>query len=721
MSGLFEELKRRNVFKVGTAYVVLAWLLAQVTDVFLEPFGAPDWVIKTILLVLLAGFPLALFFAWAFEMTPEGIKKEKDVDRSESITHETGQKLNLTIIFILVLALGYFAVDKFYLEPARDAEPTVTAEQGAETDQLTETEKSIAVLPFVNMSDDSSNEYFSDGISEEILNSLARVKDLKVAGRTSSFAFKGQNQDLRKIGTALGVEHILEGSVRKAGTKVRITAQLIQVNDGFHLWSDTYDRELDDVFAIQDEIATAILEQLKAHLLDGQAVVVASARTDSEAYDLYLQGKQRIFERNVATLESATEVLDRAIAIDPGYAPAYAQRGIATILLGEDSYGTVPKEQSQSEAKLYLDQALRLDPEQPEALAGMGLYFSNIPGESDQTIEYLERAIAINPNLVNAMNWLQIAYGDAGRQKESIAMAERIVEYDPLYRPGLNNLFLVHTARMDLDKAQALIDRVSPMLGTDPLLMQLKAQLMFAKGQDASGLKLIKQVAEARPDVASVRNWLGGAYLSTAQFELAAEVDGNPFQQFIALWFLGRTEEATLLAQEQASSGEGVGMMILLLTDAGRARDVVQFFDERWDSVDAYVSDYPPMGRGSVGTLLDLAWAFAKVEDSNRFDQAMTHSRLALDQQIALGYKYPFLYIDEAIYQAMSGDRQRSLESLAIAVDSHITISGPGGLARVSPVLREFEGDPEFEALQQRMLDHINSQRSELGLEPVQI
>ena len=720
MSGLFEELKRRNVFKVGTAYVVLAWLLAQVTDVFLEPFGAPDWVIKTILLVLLAGFPLALLFAWAFEMTPEGIKKEKDVDRSQSITHETGQKLNLTIILILVLALGYFAVDKFYLEPARDTEQAVTAEQGAETDQLTESEKSIAVLPFVNMSEDSSNEYFSDGISEEILNSLARVKELKVAGRTSSFAFKGQNQDLRQIGNALGVEHILEGSVRKAGTKVRITAQLIQVDDGFHLWSDTYDRELDDVFAIQDEIATAILEQLKAHLLDGQAVVVSSTRTVSEAYDLYLQGKQRIFERNQATLESAAEVLDRAIAIDPDYAPAYAQRGIATLLLAEDSYGTIPMEQSQSEAKLYLDQALRLDPEQPEALAGMGLYFSNIPGESDQNIDYLERAIAINPNLVNAMNWLQIAYGNAGRQKEAIAIAEKIVEYDPLYRPGLNNLFLVYTARLDLDKAQALIDRVSPMLGTDPLLLQLEAQLLFAKGQYASGLRLIKQVAEARPDVASVKAWLGGGYLSTAQFELAAEMD-NPWQRFIALWTLGRTEEATLLAQEQAASGETVGMMILLLAESGRAEDVVQFFDDRWDSVDAFVTEYPPMGRGGVGTLLDMAWAFGKMGDSNRFDQAMSHSREALEQQEALGYKYPFLYVDKAIYQVMSGDRQRALELLAIAVDGHISIGGDGGLARVSPVLRVFEGDPEFEAIQQRMLEHINSQRSELGLEPVEI
>ena len=237
MPRLFEELKRRNVFKVGTAYVVLAWLLAQFTDVFLEPFGAPDWVIKTILLVLLGGFPLALFFAWAFEMTPEGIKKEKDVDRTQSITHETGQKLNLAIIFILLLALGYFAFDKFALAPQRDAERVrVTETAQVESVRVEPTKKSIAVLPFVNMSDDASNEYFSDGISEEILNSLARVKDLKVAGRTSSFAFKGQNQDLRQIGDALGVNHILEGSVRKAGTTVRITAQLIQVDDGFHLW-----------------------------------------------------------------------------------------------------------------------------------------------------------------------------------------------------------------------------------------------------------------------------------------------------------------------------------------------------------------------------------------------------------------------------------------------------------------------------------------------------
>jgi len=179
MSGLIEELKRRNVFKVGAAYVVLAWLVAQITDVFLENFGAPDWVIKTILMMLVVGLPIALFFAWAFEMTPEGIKKEKDVDRSQSITSQTGRKLDFTIIAILVLALGYFAFDKFASTPLQTIE---TAE--SLVPESVSTEKSIAVLPFVNMSDDAGNEYFSDGISEEILNALAKVKDLQVAGRT---------------------------------------------------------------------------------------------------------------------------------------------------------------------------------------------------------------------------------------------------------------------------------------------------------------------------------------------------------------------------------------------------------------------------------------------------------------------------------------------------------------------------------------------------------
>ena len=319
------ELKRRNVFKVAIAYAIAAWILIEITATTFPILKLPDWSVTLVTVLVLVAFPLTLIFAWAFELTPEGLKKEKDVDRSESITHVTGRKLDYLIISVLVAAVTFLLIDKFYLSD--DIETSDI--------EIIATGQSIAVLPFVNISSDKEQEYFSDGITEEILNSLASVKELKVAGRTSSFAFKGQNQDLRKIGELLGVEHILEGSVRKSGTTVRITAQLVQVENGFHLWSDTYDRELTDVFAIQDEIANEILNQLKARLLGEEQPMIVSQRTDPEVYDLYLLAKQRLYHRTRQTIESAVGLLDQAIAKDPDYAPAYAQRGIATLLLSD--------------------------------------------------------------------------------------------------------------------------------------------------------------------------------------------------------------------------------------------------------------------------------------------------------------------------------------------------------------------------------------------------
>jgi TolB-like protein/Tfp pilus assembly protein PilF len=719
MPRLFEELKRRNVFKVGTAYVVLAWLLAQITDVFLEPFGAPDWVVKSILLVLLAGFPLALFFAWAFEMTPEGIKKEKDVDRTQSITQETGQNLNLAIIFILILALGYFAFDKFMLAPERDAALVRAAESTqAEKAETVTTEKSIAVLPFVNMSDDAGNEYFSDGISEEILNSLARVKELKVAGRTSSFAFKGQNQDLRQIGDALGVNHILEGSVRKAGTKVRITAQLIQVEDGFHLWSDTYDRELNDIFAIQDEIATAILVQLKAQLLDGEQIVISTPAVSSEAYDQYLLAKQRIYERSRPTLEAAAELLDKAIAMDPDYAPAYAQRGITALLLSDDSYGTLPEEQSQTQAKLYLDQALRLDSQQPEALAGMGLYWRQIPGKTTESIEFLEKALAINPNLINASNWLQGAYQNAGRVAEQIRILEEMVERDPLYRPGIGNLQSMYIARMELDKAQAMLERLRPFMPNDPLLISLEANIFYAKGNFAKGLSLIEKALEMKPDDQSYRALRGWGLLVTSQYGRLAE-EGIPWQRNVALYYLGRMEEATILAWERANSGEDVSAVIGILVNTGKPEEAIRFFEERWDTLETFEAEYPPLGSGDVGTLMDIAFAYGSTGNVEKFEQAMSHSRAALDAITDLGFKYPFLTYSEAVYFTMMGDRERALVLLSAAVDAGLLVGTKFSDGWVA--MKVMDGDPEYEAIQVRMIEHLNAERAELGLEPVTI
>ena len=265
----FNELKRRNVFRVGIAYGITAWLLAQIADLFLENFGAPEWVIKTILLVLLIGFPLALLFAWAFELTPDGLKREKDVDRSESVTQDTGKKLNTAILVLIAAAVAYLLIDRIQQAPVMGPGETSAALENAPEPVVTaaeETEPSIAVLPFVNMSTDPEQEFFSDGISEELLNLLVRVDGLQVASRTSSFIYKGENLNIPQIAGELKVNHILEGSVRKAGKRVRITAQLIDVSSDRHLWSETFDRELTDIFAIQDEIAQAIVSALQQEL-----------------------------------------------------------------------------------------------------------------------------------------------------------------------------------------------------------------------------------------------------------------------------------------------------------------------------------------------------------------------------------------------------------------------------------------------------------------------
>jgi TolB-like protein len=259
MPKFIEEIKRRNVFKVAVVYIIAGWLTMQVVDVMFPALNIPDWFTSAIAALVIIGFPFALIFAWAFEMTPEGIKLEKDVDRSESITSQTSKKLNGTIIAILAVALGFMLVDKFLLtDDASEATGEIAA---------VDIKPSIAVLPFVNMSDDKDNEYFSDGLSEELLNLLAKIPALHVAGRTSSFQFKGTNEDLRLIGEKLNVANVLEGSVRQSGTKLRITAQLINADTGYHLWSETYDRELTDVFAIQDEIAANVVSALRLTLL----------------------------------------------------------------------------------------------------------------------------------------------------------------------------------------------------------------------------------------------------------------------------------------------------------------------------------------------------------------------------------------------------------------------------------------------------------------------
>jgi len=320
---LFAELKRRNVIRVGIAYAVAAWFLLQISDLVLENITAPEWVMQVIMLMLGIGFPLVIIFAWAFEMTPEGIKKEKDVDRSQSITSTTGRKLDRMIIGVLTVVVAYLLIDKLVLEEPATA-PAETAQIApAQTEAAVESGPSVAVLPFVNMSGDANNEYFSDGLTETLLHMLAQLPDLRVAARTSSFAFKGKDTGIAEISEILGVAHILEGSVQKAGNRVRITAQLIRAEDGFHVWSQNYDRTLDDIFAIQDEIATDVASALDSSLLGSSGVNIQGVSThSSKAYDLYLQALEQQAVFSYSSLATAENLFKNSLAVDPGFIDA---------------------------------------------------------------------------------------------------------------------------------------------------------------------------------------------------------------------------------------------------------------------------------------------------------------------------------------------------------------------------------------------------------------
>ena len=439
----FDELKRRNVIRVGIAYVIVAWLILQFADVVLNNIEAPHWVFQAIMLVLGIGLPLALFFAWAFEMTPEGIKKEKDIKRSESITNVTGQKLNYTIIGLLVLALGYFIWESRShpergSEPFSQESPVQISKVGDEkreltpVAQITELEPSIAVLPFVNMSADPEQEYFSEGISEEILNVLVRVKGLKVASRTSSFTYKGENLDIPEIARQLKVSNIVEGSVRKSGNRVRITAQLINTSDDRHLWSDTFDRELTDIFAIQDEIANAIVNALKNELNIGlDAVKVESATDNLDAYDLYLKARGMFIARQ--NLDVANQLFEQATELDPGFALAWeglaASHWVSTDWIKGDGIDHRQLAVSAADKALTLDAGLSM----PYAVKGM-IISETVPHDFLTARKNLDMALANDPKNTTAWLWSGLFYKGLGYADEAIRELQRCLDIDPGYQ-----------------------------------------------------------------------------------------------------------------------------------------------------------------------------------------------------------------------------------------------------------------------------------------------
>jgi len=430
---IFEELKRRNVLRVGIAYLIVAWLVMQVADVVINNIEAPVWVFQIIMLVLGIGLPLVLIFAWAFEMTPEGLKKEKDVDRSQSITVHTRRKLDYTIVTVLVLALGYFIFDEYRDQVGSPITvPATSVEVQAEPEaEPAPTDPSIAVLPFTDMSPDQDQGYFSDGISEELLNLLVGVDGLKVASRTSSFTFRGSNQNLGEIARELKVDHVLEGSVRKAGNRVRITAQLIDASTDRHLWSDTFDRDLVDIFAIQDEIANAIVDALRSELgvlADSRPVSVSVATENLDAYELYLQARGLFIARD--RLEESIRLFEQAVELDPEFARAW--EGLGAVYAVAESWDILDREYSKL-ALMASHKALEINPELSMPLAVIGSKTIDLERDFIGGMAFLDRAINNDPKNATTYLWRGISWATLGFNDRAIADVKSCLELDPHY------------------------------------------------------------------------------------------------------------------------------------------------------------------------------------------------------------------------------------------------------------------------------------------------
>ena len=429
MGGFWAELKRRNVVKVGIAYCAAGWLAIQVASVLFPMFGAPAWILKVVTTLVILGLPLALVFAWAFELTPQGLKRSEDVRPDVSTTRNTGRALNFLIIGVLAVALGLFALDRFVWDAAPSvASSDATGASVGVAKPASGTHSSIAVLPFVNMSNDPEQEYFSDGIAEEVMSALSRFKALKVAARTSAFSFKGKHADLREVGLALNVGTVLEGSVRKSGDHLRITAQLNDVATGYQLWSETYDRKLTDIFAIQDDITTRIVSALQVHL-DEKAASTTPPQLDPETYQIVLRGRFHWNERSPEGLAKAADLLQEATRRAPQYAPAFS--ALADVYLTQYDYGLLSWEESTVRARAAATKALELDEDSAAAHTSLAHILLH-EWQWQAAEQHFLHAIELDPSYTLALHWYALCLTALGRADEAVKTMQRASQLDPL-------------------------------------------------------------------------------------------------------------------------------------------------------------------------------------------------------------------------------------------------------------------------------------------------
>jgi len=717
---LFNELKRRNVFRAAGLYIVVGWALAQAASLLEGALTLPAWFDAVVISLLLLGFPIAVVFAWAYEMTPEGLKPTAKVAEGASIASQTAKKLDQAILVAIGVLILVIAGDRFL--GRKDARVIDFGAKGEAHAALAD--NSIAVLPFADMSPEQDQAYFSDGISEELLNVLAQVKDLRVAGRTSSFAFKGQNKDLREIGDILNVGYIVEGSIRKAGNKVRVTAQLIQAKDGYHQWSNTYDRDLNDIFAVQDEIAKAIVAEMSAalpSLAAASATLKPAARADISAYNLFLLAREKMTQDGTrAAYDEAVVLLDQAIAADPDYAPALAWRSYASTMLSEvpGGVGDTPIAQSLPVSKGYAERALAADPGSADALFALGSYYGQLVFSEglkhlDRTIETLKKAIAVRPNFPQAENDLAYFLSQKGEVEEAMAIIADVLARDPGLRDA-NSIYSNHLrATGRIDEAEAALEKWSRVSPGQRDIDIARVGLNVTRGALAEAWRQSEKLARAGVIDNNLDNYrfqtrlnLGdgdwiGANMTDRRKAWGALLKGDK-ERAIAII------DADPLARASAATALSIYVPIHAL--AGDAAGVSAYYDQEIGSTAAAIET----ARACGCTMAPLALALKETGNKDAKGVLAAWKAFMAERRPLFGKSATFL-AQSADLAALEGDFSAAKTQYAAAIDA-----GWRNSTFTDRTYRTFlPRDADFDALLARMKSLIDTERASLGLAPL--
>jgi len=698
MPSFFNELKRRNVVRVSLAYIVASWLLIQAAGVLEPALLLPEWVDRVVTVFLLIGFPIVIIFAWAFELTPDGVKLTKDVDRSGSITRTTGKKLEYFTIAGLSLVVIFFVAKEFLLNtPEPPVEQTAVVEQTGPA--------SIAVLPFEDYSEKGDQDHFSRGIAEEILNLLAKTKGLQVAARTSSFAFAGTGLDIRDIGEKLGVNNVLEGSIRKSGDTIRITAQLINIEDGYHLWSETYDRDYSDIFKVQDEIAASILTSLKVHLLGEEEQLLVSERAQNlDAYSSYLIGKERMSLRQKEDIEAARTKFEQAIEIDPEYAPARVALAHSWLLLERDEFGGADEADVDTVVEPQLSAALELSPDSAEAIALRGLHHFNRL-RYDEALKGFNRAIQLNPNYALAYLWRSKVFKKKEQYLDMLADKEKAYALDPMSLDISSELAYDYGAFWRPRDSDRIIKRIFELHPGHPRAYMALGSNLGSHGRRGELALMLEEALQEHPDNENFNYWYAASLMNIGLFDEARALENDHVDFWINM-DQDRIEKAREAVDKWLAEDTGHGLeheveyYVTFLSELG-VRPLKTAVTNRI----AWLDENNEPWRDECSFRMLFALREAGVNDG--VDSILESCRKKTDERLKAKYLCPCSWLNLVWFATLDN----RIDDAIMRADEWLTRGDSNSLQRQDLIMKSWSDRPEYADILARNDEQVERQK----------